>query len=94
MILIFTTFNKKSEAIKIGKALLNERLIACYNLFPIESAYRWKRKIVDDKEFFMILKTEDANYKKVEDFIKKNHSYEVPEIVSINASTVSKSYLG
>lgn len=93
MILIFTTFNKKSEAIKIGKLLLKERLIACYNLFPIESGYWWKGKIVDDKEFLMILKTKDANFSKIESFVKKHHSYKVPEIIAIKTSTVSKSYL-
>lgn len=92
MILIFTAFNKKSEATKIGKLLLKEKLIACYNLFPIESGYWWKGKIVDDKEFLMILKTKDANFKKVEDFIKKNHSYEIPEIIAVKTEKVGKPY--
>lgn len=93
MILIFTTFGKKPEAIKIGKLLLKQRLIACYNLFPIESAYWWKSKLVDDKEFLMILKTKEANFKKIESFIKNHHTYEVPEIVAVKTSSVSKSYM-
>lgn len=41
MILIFATFNIKTIALKIGKALLKQRLIACYNLWSVESAYWW-----------------------------------------------------
>ena len=51
MILVLTTFQKKSEAVKIGKDLLKKRVIACYNLIPVESVYWWKGKIEEAKEF-------------------------------------------
>ena len=94
MILIFTTIHKKADAVKIGKALLKARLIACYNLFPVESAYWWKGKILDDRETLMILKTKDANFAKCQSYIKKHSGYEVPEIVAIKASKVNKPHLG
>ncbi len=93
MILIFVTFPNKVEAVKIGDAILDKKLAACWNLFPVESDYRWKGKIAKDKELLMIIKTKDSNFKKIEDFIKKNHSYKIPEIVSIKAKDVSKQYL-
>jgi len=34
MILILTTLEKKEDSVSIGKELLKQRLIACYNLFP------------------------------------------------------------
>lgn len=94
MILILVTFPNKAEAVKIGDAILDKKLAACWNLFPVDSNYRWKGKIARDKELLMIIKTKDANFKKVEEFIKKNHSYEIPEIVSIKAKDVTKPYLG
>lgn len=93
MIIILTTIGKKEIARKIGKSLLKNKLIACYNLFPVESAYWWKGKIVDDSEILMVLKTTKTNFKKVEDHIKKNSGYEVPEIVAINPHDVHKPYL-
>ena len=93
MIFIFTTLHKKSDAVKIGKALLKQRLIACYNLLSIGSSYWWKGKILDDKETLMILKTKEANFAKIEDDIKKHSGYEVPEIVAIKSTRVSKDYL-
>ena len=93
MILIFTTFHKKLDARKIGKSLLKQKLIACYSLFPVESAYWWKKKIVDDKEFLMILKTKETNFTNIEAYIKSHSGYEIPEVVAIKASRVNKPYL-
>lgn len=92
MILIFTTFHNKADARKIGKALLKQRFIACYNLFPVESAYWWKGKVLDDKETLMILKTKEANFAKIEAYIKKKSGYEIPEIIAVKAAKVNKSY--
>lgn len=93
MILILTTVDNKETAVKIGRGLLEEKLIACCNFFPVESAYLWEGKIVEEGEFLLILKTKAANFKKVEEFIKKNHTYKVPEIVVIKASQVNQPYL-
>lgn len=93
MFLIFTTLHQKEDAVKIGKGLLKQRLIACYNLFPVESAYWWKGKIEDDNETLMILKTKETNFKKIEAYIKKHSGYEVPKIVAQKASKVNRPYL-
>ena len=93
MILLFTTFHKKETALKIGKSLLKDRLIACYNLLPVESAYWWKGEIVGDKEILMILKTRKENFDQVESQIKKHSGYEIPEVLAVTPSQVNKSYL-
>ncbi|HSX19406.1 MAG TPA: divalent-cation tolerance protein CutA, partial [Candidatus Saccharimonadales bacterium] len=77
MILIFVTIHKKEDAVKIGKGLLQKKLIACYNLFPIESAYWWKGKIEENKEILMILKTKQVNFEQIETYIKEHSGYEV-----------------
>lgn len=93
MILILTTTDKKSLAKKIGNALLEEKLIACASIIPMESSYWWKGKIVNAKEFQLILKTKAANYQKIEKVIKKIHTYDLPEIISINIAKAGKDYL-
>ncbi|OGY24445.1 MAG: hypothetical protein A2172_01650 [Candidatus Woykebacteria bacterium RBG_13_40_15] len=93
MILIFTTLNKKENAEKIGTELLKERIVACYNLYPVESAYWWKGKITQEKEILTIFKTRKENFEKVEDYLKKHSGYETPEVVAIEASKFSKPYL-
>lgn len=93
MILIFTTLNKKETAEKIGKKLLRKRIIACYNLLPVESAYWWKEKIAQEKEVLVILKSRKENFSKIEAYLKKHSSYENPEVVAVEPSKVSKPYL-
>lgn len=93
MIIIITTLHKKQDAHKIGKGLLKERIIVCYNLYPIESAYWWKGKILDETETLMIMKTKKNNFKKAEEYIKDHSGYEVPEVIALDVAKVNTPYL-
>ena len=92
MIIIYTVFSSKKEAQKIVGALIDSRLIACGNCWPIESCYIWQGKKERAPEVAGFLKTAKKNYNKVERFILKNHSYSVPCIVRI-AARGNTSYL-
>ncbi len=92
MILILSTFQNKKEAHQIGNKLLNNKLIACYNLIPVESAYWWEGKIEEANEVLMLIKT-NKSFEEVEKFILKHHSYDVPEIVAIETKNISEKYL-
>lgn len=93
MIVVFATFNTKKTAVKIAKALLKQRTVACYSLFNTESAWWWKGKIIDDKGPLVMFKTSDSNFDKIEDYINKHSGYETPEIIAIKASRVNQAYL-
>jgi len=84
MISIYVTCRDKDEAIKISKILLKKKVIACSNIFPIESLYNWKGKLNEEKEYAMILKTKNSKFDEIKKIIKKEHSYEVPCICSWN----------
>lgn len=93
-IVILVTASSEEEARKIASYLVEKRLAACVNLFKdIESIYRWKGKISDEKEVLMLIKTRKKLYKSVEDEVKKLHSYEVPEIIALPIISGSKDYL-
>ena len=83
MILTYITCKEKSEARKISEHLLKKRLIACANIFPIESMYWWEDKINEEKEFVVIAKTLEEKFDEMKGEIKKVHSYEVPCILKI-----------
>lgn len=93
MIFIYVVCANRSEAQKIGKACVAERLAACANYFPIESVYRWQGKVIQDKEYSLILKTRKENFAKAKYLVKKLHSYKVPCICAWCADQVEKSYL-
>lgn len=85
MTLLYITCKDKKEAEKISMHLLKKRLIACANIFPIKSMYRWNRKIVNSAEYAFLAKTNSKNFKKAAEEIKKIHSYDIPCILSIEA---------
>jgi len=84
MILIYTTCKNKKEAEKISFLLINKKLAACTNYFSINSMYNWKGKLVKDREFIVMIKTQPKHFKRVESEIKKAHSYECPCIIKIS----------
>jgi periplasmic divalent cation tolerance protein len=86
-VLIYITNPTKQEAKRIANYLLKKRLIACGNIFPIESLYWWKNKIVNGKEFVLVAKTIKTNFEKVKTEIEKIHSYTIPCIIKIPVSS-------
>ena len=85
MTLVYTTCKDKKEAKKMAMHLLKKRLIACANIFPIKSMYWWKGKIINENESVIIAKTNDKNFKKVINEVKKVNSYSIPCILKIDA---------
>ncbi len=90
--LVETTFKKTSEAKKMAKILLANKLIACAQISTVESLYSWKGKIINDKEFLLSVKTKTEFYKEIEKVIAQNHSYELPQISMMPISNGSKPY--
>ena len=86
-IFVYITNPTKKEAKKIANRLLKKKLIACANVFPINSLYWWEGKIVDENEFVLIAKTSDANFEKVKKEVEKIHSYKIPCIIKIPVSS-------
>lgn len=93
MILVLTTTDKISLAKKISKSLLKQKLVACVSIIPMESSYWWRGKIVNSKEYQVILKTKSANFTKIERAIKKLHNYDLPEVISVDIQKANKGYL-
>ena len=84
MIFIYITNPSERSAKELAKKLIEKRLIACANIFPVSSLYKWEGKVVDEKEFVMIAKTEDKMYRAVKSFVEKNHPYKIPCITKIS----------
>lgn len=92
MILIYSIFPNKEEAEKIAEELISRKLAACVNIFPINSVYFNEGKIEKSEEAAAFIKTRKVNFKKVEKFISKNHSYKIPCVIGISARKVNKKY--
>jgi len=83
--MVYITNKDETEAKKIAQHLLDKKLIACANIFPINSVFLWKGKLKDTKEVVAIVKTKKENFEKVKNEVMKIHSYECPCIAKIDA---------
>jgi periplasmic divalent cation tolerance protein len=91
--IILSTYPSMEEAKEAAKGAVSGRLAACVNIVQIASIYTWKGKIEEAEEFLAIYKTTNAKAANLRKFIESRHSYEVPEIITLDANGVSKKYM-
>ena len=81
------TCANESEADKIIKCLLEKRLIVCAKKFPVDSIFCWKGSIEKTKEIMLIMESDESKFDKVEQEVRKIHSYETFVLESISVKT-------
>ncbi len=93
-IVILCTCPDHKSAEKLARGLVEGRLAACINLVPgLTSIYPWRGKIERDSEVLMVIKSRRDRYRDIEQFILKNHPYEIPELVALPVVSGSEGYL-
>jgi periplasmic divalent cation tolerance protein len=80
MLCVTVTCKHEDEAEHIGRLLLEKKLVACANVFPVSSQFWWKGKIERRHEHMLSCKTVSEKLAAVQKEIKKLHSYELPVI--------------
>lgn len=91
--MMVSTCSDKEAAKSIATLLLEERLAACVQMFPIESMYVWNGEVCDDSEVALLIKAKSEHFARIADAIKSNHSYETPEIIQIPITNGLPEYL-
>ena len=94
-IVVLVTCSSAKEARKIARAVVEQRLAACANIVtaPVHSIYRWKGKVESAKEFLLIIKTTQARFAELSAAIKRLHSYDIPEIITLPIAAGAPDYL-
>lgn len=83
-VIIFVTTPSADEAVRIGRAVVDDRLAACANVLDgVTSRYWWKGQIEDASEALLILKTRQDLVDTVAARVRALHSYTVPEVIAI-----------
>ena len=94
MLIVLTTTSSTEEAESLATGLVESRLAACVQIMPkMTSVYAWEGKVLSESEHLLLIKTLAEKFDELQEFIQRNHSYEVPEIVALAAEQVSESYL-
>ena len=81
---VFTTLEKREDAGRIAKDIVEKRLAACAQIIgPIMSSYWWEGKVETAEEWLCLMKTKKNLYHRLEEALKAIHPYDVPEIVAV-----------
>ncbi len=91
--IVLVTTSGLEEAERLANLLIGAGLAPCVNIIPkVISVYQWKGATNRDEEAMMVIKTSEASFEQVRELVEKNHSYDVPEIISLEMSQLSPSY--
>ncbi|MFN4216185.1 MAG: divalent-cation tolerance protein CutA [Brevinematales bacterium] len=90
--IVLIAIDTKENAEKLSHLLLDKHLAGCVQLLPMESHYLWQGKKETSSEVLMVVKTHSKKYKAIEELVKTNHPYQVPEILFISIHNILKSY--
>ena len=76
--LAYITTKNEEEALTLANSAVEKNLAACGNIFPkIKSVYKWDKKLQNDEETLLILKTNSSKYPLLKKLIKEKHSFRI-----------------
>lgn len=82
--LMYVTASGVEEAKELGRALVEERLVACANVIPgMIPIFWWEGRVQEDSEAILLAKTRKELVQRVIDFVEEQHSYDCPAILAL-----------
>ena len=94
MLIVLVTVPNVSEGEQLARSIVEKKLAACVQILPpMTSVFFWDGSIQAEPEHLLLIKTLEDKFDALSEFVKANHSYDVPEIVAIRPERVSEDYL-
>ena len=78
---MITTESSKTNALRVAKLLIQNKLAACVSIKQIFSIYEWEDYIDKTKEFEITIKSKPELKNNLIDFLHETSSYDVPQII-------------
>ncbi|KAF2774917.1 MULTISPECIES: divalent-cation tolerance protein CutA [Streptomyces] len=89
-----TTIDDEEQAKVLARGAVENRLAACAHIDqPFTAVYRWKNAIETAQEWRISYKTTTDRLPELEAWVSKQHSYEVPEWITLPVTGGSDAYL-
>lgn len=82
VVFLYVPCPTEEKAKELARQLLEKRLVACANVWPVGSIYRWEGKVAEEKEWILLVKTTEEKEAAVRQELEKIHPYTVPCIAS------------
>ncbi|MCX5206575.1 divalent-cation tolerance protein CutA [Streptomyces sp. NBC_00237] len=88
-----TTTDSEAKADELAARVIDERLAACAQVYPVHSVYRWEGKVERAREWRVDFKTRGELVDELAARVGELHDYDVPEIVAVPVLAGSPAYL-
>ncbi|MFH9677798.1 divalent-cation tolerance protein CutA [Streptomyces sp. NPDC017405] len=89
-----TTIDDEEQAKALARGAAENRLAACAHIDqPFSATYWWKGAIETAQEWRISYKTTTERLPQLEDWVTAQHSYEVPEWITLPVTGGSVAYL-
>ena len=83
-VILYITVADHEEGLRIGRALIEEKLCACANVSEgVTSIFNWEGEISETSEAVLIAKTQRHHIDAATDIVKLEHSYDCPCVVAV-----------
>ena len=92
ILVIIATETSKTNAVRMAKLLIKEKLAACVSIKEIFSVYEWDDDIQENKEFEITIKSKLEFKDCLIDFVNENSTYDVPQIIYKKYYAETKDY--
>jgi periplasmic divalent cation tolerance protein len=93
-VLIMVTAGGRNDAERLGEGLVEAHLAACCSVVPtVHSFYYWEGQLKREHEALLLVKTVESRAQAVQDYVRANHSYELPEILQVSIESGLPAYI-
>ena len=94
VVAVLVTAPSSESALALARQVVEESLAACGNVVPnVTSVFRWNKKVTEEDEVLLILKTSAARSAALIARVAELHPYEVPEVLSLSVGNGYGPYL-
>ena len=81
VLIMITTESCKTNALRVAKLLIQNKLAACVSIKQIFSIYEWDDNIEETQEFEITIKSKPEFKDSLVDFLHEISTYDVPQII-------------
>lgn len=92
MVFIYTTCKSVEEAQGLGELIINKKIGACVDFWPVSSCYNWKGSFQCVPQAMLLITTFESKLEEVNEIISKHHTYSVPLIAGVDVRRINHPY--
>ena len=92
MVFIYTNCASEGEAKLLGKMIIDQKMGACVDYWPIHSIFNNERGFKELPQTMVMITTIESKIEEVNDFMSHHHSYSIPLVAGLDIHRINRAY--